>query len=124
MRVKKKFFLSLIIIFIIFNFPSLLKAQEKLKYEPKGNRDPFIALVGSGGEYLGASGKIKSLADIKLEGIIWDPKGGHLAVINGEVVKEGDDLDGVKIDKIYSKKITILIEDEEFTLNLVEEEVE
>ncbi len=122
MRTQSKFFLNLIITLIIFNFLPFLDAQEKFKYEPRGERDPFVALVGPGGEYLGPSGKIKSLGDIKLEGIIWDPVGGHLAIINGEIVKEGENVGGIKVNKIYSKKIIILIDDEEFILNLVEEE--
>lgn len=118
MRGMKLFFLILSFLSLQFS----LQAQERFKYDPKNKRDPFSPLIGPNGEYLTPFSGLKSIGDMRLEGIIWDPKGDSYAIINGEVVKEGDYLAGALVSKIHSKEVVILLEEEEFTLVLIEEE--
>lgn len=105
-----------------FGLSFLLQADEKFKYDSKDKRDPFIPLIGPAGEYLTPSIGLKSIGDMRLEGIVWDPQGESYAIINGEIVKEGDYLGGVLVSKINSKEVRILLEGQEFALLLIEEE--
>lgn len=118
MRVIKLFFLIL----FFFGLPFLLQAEDKFKYDPKQKRDPFAPLIGPAGEYLTPFGDVKAIGDMKLEGIIWDPNGESYAIINGEIVKEGDYLGGVLVSKVNPKEVIILLEGQEFSLILIEEE--
>jgi hypothetical protein len=125
MKLYKKLIVIFLFVIVIINFKiSFLRPEEEFKYDPKGKRDPFVPLIGPGGEYITPFTQIKSVSDLKLEGVIWDPQGESLAIINGKIVKEGDLFDGITIDKIYSDKITISMQDQKFTINLVTEEEE
>ena len=77
---KAVFFAALIICSIAY------AAQEKFVYNSKWNRDPFVPLVTTGGIYIG-SWRTGGLAEeLVLEGIVWDPEGEPLAIVNGNIV--------------------------------------
>jgi hypothetical protein len=76
-------------------------SDEKL-YNVKGKRDPFTPLVGSStrpsaGGLLG----VESIDEIVIEGIVVDadPKN-TIVIVNGSVMKEGEELGNVKVLKI------------------------
>ncbi len=71
---------------------------EEFSYDSHGKRDPFSISKGTKITLEDSSSKI----NIKLEGVVVDPKGHSVAVINGEMVGEGDKIG----DQITVKKIT------------------
>jgi hypothetical protein len=52
---------------------------------------------------------------VTIEGIYWDPTM-PVVVIRGNAMKEGEEVNGVKIEKIYEDKITVLWKDRKYDL--------
>lgn len=91
---------------------SAFAEEELFKYDSKGKRDPFFALIGPNGEYLNILGGLEADNELKVEGIIWDPKGESFVVINAHIFKKGDIFEGVRVDEIYSNKVILFREEE------------
>lgn len=102
----------------------LCAEEEAFIYDSKGKRDPFIPLITDKVRFgVGMTG-IETIDDITLEGIVWDPAGDSFAIINGVIMREHEQVNNVRITKIASNAISILIDEKEFTIDLVEEEEE
>lgn len=93
------------------------------QYEPGGKRDPFVPLIGQGKASARLSLEdVASIADIKLEGLVVNAKGKKVAVLNGELLKEGGGAGIVKIRKIGAKSVILLVGGKEYTVVLPGEE--
>ena len=90
------------------------------KYDAAGRRDPFIPLVTKEGKIAFGYGTIRSIEDIRLEGIVYDPSGDSIAVINGMVLKENDTIDNIKLLKIQSDKVSLLFNKTKHVIRLAE----
>lgn len=91
-------------------------------YASKGKRDPFVPLVGAGaGSQIKEAADMNSIEDVVLEGIVFDDKGGSIAIINGMILKEGDQAGIVTVDKIEPKKVILRIEDSSYEVVLGKE---
>ena len=80
------FFLTQLIFSIAF--------AKEFRYDSHGKRDPFFLsskVVKTIAEDTGA------VTNLKLEGVVMDPKGRSLAVVNGEMVGEGDRVGGLVV---------------------------
>ena len=89
-------------------------SAEKSLYNDHGRRDPFVPLVTttmktSSSNILG----IDNIDDLVIEGLIYDPKHGSAVIMNGAVLKEGEELGNVKVTKIMENGA-------QFTVNGVE----
>ena len=78
-----------------------LMAAEEGMYNAHGKRDPFIPLVtltmrSSSSNLLG----VDSIDDLVIEGVVYDPQQGSVVIVNGTVLKEGEELAGVKLVKV------------------------
>ena len=93
-------------------------------YNDGGKRDPFMALISPEGTVGTGTAGVESIDDITLEGIVWDPSGGSFAIVNGEILKENEQVNNVKITDISPNAIVILINNNVYTINLVQEEGE
>jgi hypothetical protein len=105
---------------VIFSQSWSLSAE--YKYYSRGKRDPFVPLVT--GQIKATSlglQFVETIEDIKFEGVILDPSDKSIAVLNGELVKEGEKMYNVEIVKIYSNAVTLKIYDKVYTINLMEE---
>lgn len=102
--------------------PCILFAEEGFKYDAKAKRDPFVPLVSEGGTYASDAYAISSIKDIRLEGIVWDEANGSVAIINGEIVKEGEAIGIAKVLKIEKDGVVFEVEGEELRLDLAGEE--
>ena len=78
----------LILVFIISMASCVLANEKDFSYNSKGNRDPFLTLVTQDGRILPGARAVSDTDDIELEGIIWDPNGKSMAILNGKLVKE------------------------------------
>ena len=81
-------------------------------YDAKKKRDPFAPLIsGSRVEVSGLFG-VESIADIRLEGLVFDPITGSIVVANGVVLGEGETRDGVKVVEIKKDGVFFLIKEQ------------
>jgi len=87
---------------------------DKMLVYHKGRRDPFVVPVKT---------KEKSLPiqppKLVLKGIAWD-KTEPLALINGQVVKEGNTIGGARILKIDFDRVVVRYRGKKFTFTLME----
>ena len=93
---------------------------ENFQYESHGKRDPFIPLVGIERPATSSLEDITSIGEVKLEGIASRPGGKLIAILNGEIVKEGDRFGEIQIKKITKKTVTIVMGGKNYTVDLVE----
>lgn len=92
-------------------------------YDPHGKRDPFLPLIGQGKTSTAAALEdVATVDDLRLEGIASDSKGKRMAILNGELVKQGEKVGIVEIVSVEEKSVKILLGDKEFTIKLSEEE--
>lgn len=104
-----------ILTFIMMN----MSCADAYVYSSNDKRDPFVPLVGASAISTGyVPGDISSINDIKLQGIIIDPDGTRSAVINGEILKEGQTFGSAKVEKIDSDAISVSIGGKTYKLDL------
>ncbi len=93
-----------------------LTAADPIVYDSAGRRDPLIPLIGPGN--LKAP---KSAGDLLVEGIIYDPPAGSLALINGDFYKQGQSVGEASIISIFKDRVVLSQDNEEKTLWIREE---
>jgi hypothetical protein len=106
--VKRKFFLWILpaLFAIIAAVPGPAMADE-ISYDSHGKRDPFMPLITlTSKDSTGLMG-VETVDELSLEGLVYDPKNGSIIVINGSVLKEGDEVSGVKVIKIKADGATL-----------------
>lgn len=110
---------------LVFIFTSTFICQQAgaempFIYKSGGRKDPFVPLVSNDGKLMVTYGVINSIDDVVLEGIIYDPKAESIAVLNGLILKENDQVGSIKIKKIEKDWVILIYEDKEYTLKLKE----
>jgi len=108
----------MMIILILLLLVSPVFAEDGFKYDAKASRDPFVPLVSQGGGYISDAYGISSIKDIRLEGIVWDEAKGSIAIINGEIVTEGQEIGVAKVLKIENDAVIFDIDGQEVRLEL------
>ena len=116
---KCKLAAAVLIICVIFG--SEILAEEGFRYNPKGKRDPFVPLISESGGYASDAYEASAAEDIRLEGIVWDNVKGSIAIINGEIVKEGDVMGSIKILKINKDSVIFDVGGENVKIDLNKE---
>ena len=122
MRKCNKYFLKYfcgIIFFLLFGNISLAN-EARFIYDSKSKRDPFISLIGKKVK-LADVDLIDSIKDVRVEGVIIDPKG-SAAVVNGQILRIGDYMGGYKLDKVTHYYIIMTRDDKNFKLQFRSEE--
>jgi hypothetical protein len=94
-------------------------ADEKPAYDAKGKRDPFVPLMSEKGIYASDAYGISGIKDIRLEGIVWDETKGSAAIINGEIVREGQKIGAAEILRIEKDAVIFSIDGEDTRLELI-----
>ena len=92
--------------------------EEAYVYDSRGKRDPFIPLVGVAVTTVSSLDDVMSIEDVKLQGVASNAAGVQVAIINGEMIKEGEKSGRVTLKKIAKEKITILIDEESYEISL------
>lgn len=77
--------------------------DHRFYYQKKERKDPFVPLLGKGADYLGTD--VLSLGDLILEGVIFDPTKGSLAVVNGRVMRVGEKIGEFKLLRILPNEV-------------------
>ena len=109
-------FMCTFIIFLPLRSPA-----EEYKYFGGGKRDPFMPLITSEIKTSLGLQVVESIEDVSFEGVMFDPLGTSMAMLNGEVVKAGDKAYNVEVLEIYENALTIKIYDKTYTIDLIEE---
>ncbi|MFH1360299.1 MAG: hypothetical protein ABIJ41_04590 [Candidatus Omnitrophota bacterium] len=111
-----------IIVLMILLFTSNAFAQkEALSYDSHGRRDPFWRLVSPAGVIINYDEELL-ISEMILEGIIYDPTGSNLAIINGTVVRRGDKVGLYFIQKIERNRAILSKDKEKYIMELKKEE--
>lgn len=109
------------VVFFLVSYDGVLAAVETLKYNSHGRRDPFVPLIGKDRTSGAKLADITSAEDIKLQGIVTLQTGSKGAILNGEIVKEGDVFGQIAIKKISEDSVLIRLGQNEFKIKLFEE---
>lgn len=83
------------------------KVEESFRYDSKGHRDPFVPLVRDG-RMVGSQAptRIEESKPV-LYGILWDPGGHSIALINDTEVKVGDKIGEFKVTEIQRNSVVL-----------------
>ena len=112
-RVHKGFLIAAVLILGI----GIEKGQpDDFSYKKKG-RDPFWPLVTEEGKLVQGFDMV-TLENIYLEGIVWDPNGDSMVMMNGMVLHQGDRIGDYTILKIENDRILLQVGEEQHFLNL------
>jgi len=92
-------------------------------YDPKGKRDPFIPLVRDG-RIVSVTGDLSSPgASVPLlAGILWDPGGHSIALINDTEVMVGETVSGYQLAEIRPDAVVLVRDGEPLVLQITFEE--
>lgn len=107
---------------IILVFASVGSADDApFVYKDRGRRDPMWPLVTPSGAIMSYESEM-FVSDMILEGIIVDPSGQNLAIINGVIVKNWDKVGQYIVKNISTTSVVLIKGQEEFILKLKKEE--
>lgn len=95
--------------------------QDAFVYDDHGKRDPLWPLVSSTGNIVNYDKEFQA-SDLKIEGIILGVNGQNLAIINGQVVKKGDQLGSLAVEEIGKNMVILKQGEQKFELKLNKEE--
>ncbi|MBM3252926.1 MAG: hypothetical protein FJZ16_01575 [Candidatus Omnitrophica bacterium] len=93
-------------------------APTRFIYNPKDKRDPFVPYITKDGKVLSMPGV---LGEVVVEGIVYDPQGTSVCVINGNVLKEGETCENFKILKIKVDTVIVSCQNKEYEIELRKE---
>ena len=89
------------------------------QYDSKGRRDPFTPLVREGKLVNVIPGTQLSVSRPVLFGILWDPGGQSLALLNDTEAKVGDMIGGYRVAEIRQDAVVLIDGGEPVVLQLV-----
>ena len=86
-------------------------------YDDHGRHDPFLPLVSSAGDLISYDADLTA-NDMVLEGIVADPRGDNLAIINGKIVKQGDKVGPFIVAAVHVDRVELTKGQEQFLVKL------
>ena len=110
--------------FVIMGAAVFASADEKVSYDAHGKRDPFVPLVSetSVPVPMEEAAMLTNMDEIKIEGIVYDPNQGSIVMLNGNMLREGEALGGIKVLKIQPDGVSLLFNDQEIFKEMHSEE--
>lgn len=94
-------------VLFIFCFWLISFAQDSFLYNDQGKRNPFIPLLTADGRLLKLD-REDSTTGLSIEGIIYDKQGISYAIVNGQIVKVGDEVNDYRVLKIEDNKVIFI----------------
>lgn len=94
-----------------------LGAREPFVYDAKGRRDPFMPLVREGRLISLSKERTPGTAPV-LYGILWDPAGPSMAMINDQEVRVGDTVGGYQVAEIRQDAVVLKNGEEPLVLQI------
>jgi len=98
-----------------------LVLETDFTYNDSGKRDPFWSLLGGRGVIMNYDKDIL-LSDMVVEGVMAEPTGESVAIINGSIVKLGDKVGLFVVKDIKPNAVILEKGQETFTLKFKKEE--
>ena len=111
----------LILLFLLTTPVYAQKEETQFVYDDHGKRDPFWRLVSPSGAILNYDSDLL-LSDMALDGIISDPDGQNLAIINSVIVKTNDKIGLYVVSQVDKDKVILNKGAEIYVLKLKKEE--
>ncbi len=92
------------------------------EYKAMGRRDPFVPLVGIAAKAMGTGlAAVIDINDVLLQGMVVGQDGDKRAVLNGEMLKQGETVGSVTVKSIGDNEVIIILNDREYVLKLFAE---
>ena len=96
--------------------------EEAFTYNSYGRRDPFVPLIGIQKKAgVGGVRSVLTIDDLSLEGILVNPDGSKSVILNGDIMKEGQRIGRLTVEKIRTNDVTIKLNDVSYELKLYQE---
>jgi type II secretory pathway component PulC len=89
-------------------------------YDSQGARDPFTPLLTKDGRPVVTYSRIASVNDVVVEGILYDRQGESVVVINDVILKQGDSISDIKVEKIEKDFVVLSFKGQEHTFKIKE----
>jgi len=113
---------AFLMIGVFFTELSFCDESEVFEYKSKNKRDPFVPLISSYVKTYASLEDVETVDDLLLEGILWDPVNGSIAILNGVLLKEGDMVSNIRVKNIGHTNVILEIDDLEYELTLQKKE--
>jgi hypothetical protein len=84
------------------------------------NRDPFMPLITKDGKPLATHTKIHSIGDVTVEGLLYDPLGDSIVIVNDMILKKGDTISEITVKDIRKDSVTLSFKGKDHILNVKE----
>ena len=97
-QMGRRSWISILALWFILSHFSMAFGEE-FRYDSHGQRDPFVSPTRGVVE---SSGPVNT--EIHLEGIVVDPKGGSVAIVNGQMLREGEVFQGLILRKVEENR--------------------
>jgi len=94
--------------------------KDKYLYKVRNPRDPFEPLITPAGYLVNLEPETDEA--LRLEGVMFDPKGDSIAIINGELLRVGESIGEAVVIDIQPEKVTVMRDNETLELELRREE--
>jgi len=114
---RNKTILPVVMSIALFILAPHLKAASEFPYDSGNRRDPFVPLSGEENTVVTATS-----SGVKMEGIIYDPGGRSMVILNGKAYQKGEAVGDVMVVKILKDHVVISVDGEEKILWIREEE--
>ena len=119
-----RFLLAMLLFFstaVVYGEQNAPKEETPFAYDDHGKRDPFWRLVSPSGAVLNYDSDLQ-LSDMALDGIISDPNGQSMAIINSVIVKTSDKIGLYVVTEVEKDKVILTKGAEVYVLKLKKEE--
>lgn len=118
---KKIIFLGVTINILVLISVVNAEESEIFSYDDRGKRDPLSPVVSAEGAVLSYDGDF-NVSDLALEGVMLNPKGKNIAIINGRLFSTGDVIGDYTVETISQQRVVLIKGTERFELQLKKEE--
>lgn len=106
---------NIAILIILISAMSAFCYAEDFIYSDNDRRDPFVPLLTKDGKLNIGYGGVTSIDEVILEGILYDPKGGSIAIMNDRMLREHDRIGKIEVRKIEKNRVILWFNDKEYT---------
>lgn len=77
-------------------------------YAENSKRDPFWPLISSSGTPISYESDMANVADMVLEGVVLDASKNNLAILNGKIIKVGDQVGSYSVEAIAGDHVDLI----------------
>lgn len=96
------------------------------EYQVRGRRDPFVRLITSDGRRIHSPGfsdeqpAVGGVAGLALQGIVYEAGRDSYAILNGQIVRARDELNGIQVLAVDAEGVTVRVSGQDHRLTLPE----